>query len=317
MECTHTHHAVSQTTTTTRHVSQECPRLRHFFAPSCWRRSREEAAATTQTVASARTSHRSNTLAESQHHAAPRGPKMARAGEGGSEQNYTATIQETPPPQPELFELSFDEEPGVSRPDRLADVRLQERVQRHAVEKIVVSAPGLPMLDVSVPLMVEQLVEVLSTLFCLLPSRLSTCPRSFSRTSRRESRFARRGWRNSWWKYQQSSASLSRPLTFQSHVAVSVGVVFQVCSQNRVLQLSVEVFMVLAENRVQQRHRHPQFPAIQLMFSTLRMRRLKVFFSHFSLAPKKCEGRRAVECESARALELIRAERSSNVFGFV
>ena len=33
-----------------------------------------------------------------------------------------------PPPQPELFDLSFDEEPGGARPDRLVGVRPQERV---------------------------------------------------------------------------------------------------------------------------------------------------------------------------------------------
>ena len=70
---------------------------------------------------------------------------------GGSEQNNRA---ETPPLQPELFEM-FDEEPS------LAGVRTQERVQRHTVEQIVDATPGLPMLDAPVPLMVEQLVDVL------------------------------------------------------------------------------------------------------------------------------------------------------------
>ena len=43
--------------------------------------------------------------------------------------------------------------------DRLADVRPQERVQRHTVDQIV-DAVRLPTLDVPVP-QVEQLVEVL------------------------------------------------------------------------------------------------------------------------------------------------------------
>ena len=38
----------------------------------------------------------------------------------------------------------------------------------------------------------------------LLPSRLSTCPRSSSSASCREPRFASRSWRNSWWKYRRS-----------------------------------------------------------------------------------------------------------------
>ena len=88
-------------------------------------------------------------LAESNHHAAQRG------------QNHTATIRETPLPLPELSELSFDEELGGTRPDRFAGVRPQEQAQRHTVEQIVDTVPGLPTLDAPVPLMVEQLVDVL------------------------------------------------------------------------------------------------------------------------------------------------------------
>ena len=43
---------------------------------------------------------------------------------------------------------------GGSRPDRLAEVRPQERVKRHTVEQIIPA----PMLDVPVPLMEEQLL---------------------------------------------------------------------------------------------------------------------------------------------------------------
>ena len=46
-------------------------------------------------------------------------------------------------------------------PDRLAGVMSQEQVQRHTVVQIVGAVPGLPTLDVLVPLMVEQLVDVL------------------------------------------------------------------------------------------------------------------------------------------------------------
>ena len=83
--------------------------------------SREEAAATSQAVVSV-----AKAVSEMNHHAAPREQTKAGAGEWGSEQNYTATIRETPTPQPELFELSFVEEPGGARPDRLAGVRVQE-----------------------------------------------------------------------------------------------------------------------------------------------------------------------------------------------
>ena len=73
------------------------------------------------------------------------------------------------PLQPKLFELSFDEEPSGSRPDRLAGARPKERAQRHTLEQIVDSVPGLPMLDVLVPLMVELLVDVLRFFDALLP----------------------------------------------------------------------------------------------------------------------------------------------------
>ena len=47
-------------------------------------------------------------------------------------------------------------------PDRLSDVRPQEQVQRHNVEQLVDSPPVVPSLDAPVPLMAEQLVDVLS-----------------------------------------------------------------------------------------------------------------------------------------------------------
>ena len=58
--------------------------------------------------------------------------------------------------------MDVDEVPATgSRPDRLAGVRPQERVQQHPVDQIVDTAPALPILDVPVPLMGEQLVDVL------------------------------------------------------------------------------------------------------------------------------------------------------------
>ena len=47
------------------------------------------------------------------------------------------------------------------RPDRLVDVRPQERAQRRTVEQLADAASGLPALDAPVPLVVEQLVAVL------------------------------------------------------------------------------------------------------------------------------------------------------------
>ena len=68
------------------------------------------------------------------------------------------------------FAMDVDEVPATgSRPDRLAGVRPQERVQQHPVDQIVVTAPVLPILDVPVPLMGEQLVDVLRFFDTLCP----------------------------------------------------------------------------------------------------------------------------------------------------
>ena len=91
-------------------------------------------------------------MAAALHHSCDVGPGTNDASRGET------TARETE--EPELFTL-FEEELGGTRPDRLSDVRPQERVQRRTVEQLVVAAPGLPTLDAPVPLVVEQLVDVL------------------------------------------------------------------------------------------------------------------------------------------------------------
>ena len=86
------------------------------------------------------------------HHSCDVGPGTNDAPRGQT------TARETE--EPELFTLC-EEELGSTRPDRLSDVRPQERVQRRTVEQLVVAAPGLPTLDALVPLVVEQLADVL------------------------------------------------------------------------------------------------------------------------------------------------------------
>ena len=91
---------------------------------------------------------------------------MARAG-GGYVMKYTAKFRKNPPPPQaagtEYFSLDVEDVPAAgSRPDRLAGVRPQEQVQRHTVGQVVDAVPGLPALDVPVPLKVEQLADVLS-----------------------------------------------------------------------------------------------------------------------------------------------------------
>ena len=100
-------------------------------------------------------------LATYSHHSALRGQKTARAGEEDNEMHFTATFRANPPPQ--AAGMDVDELPAAgTRPDRLVGVRPQERVQRHTVEHIVDSAPVVPSLDAPVPLVAEQLVDVLS-----------------------------------------------------------------------------------------------------------------------------------------------------------
>ena len=110
-------------------------------------------------------------LAELTHHTAPRGPRMARAGEEESETKYTAKFRATPPPQPVLFSL-YDEEPGGGRPEALVEPRPQARVQRHTVEHItdlVRVAPMVQILDAPVPQTGDQLPDILSFFGALMP----------------------------------------------------------------------------------------------------------------------------------------------------
>ena len=73
-----------------------------------------------------------------------------------------------PTPQPELFSL-YDEEPGGTRPDRIATLsRPQERDLRHTVDQVV-AVPLVPLLDALVPQTVEQLQDITRFFDTLLP----------------------------------------------------------------------------------------------------------------------------------------------------
>ena len=130
----------------------------------------------------------------------------------------------------------------------------------------------------------------------LFPSRLSKCPRSSSRTSRRESRFASRSWRNSWWKCRRSfliplcSGTWSKTLTFQFLVVEGDTQIFKVFSEDKVQQVPsrsliflVEVFKVLALDRVRQRLR---LFSLQLVRMMTRMSLVKGFFQLFPVLKK-------------------------------
>ena len=105
-------------------------------------------------------------LAEANHHSAPRRPKTARAEttDDALRSQRNSVAGET-----ELFSL-YEDDLGAARPDRLAGVRPQERITRRTVEQIVDSSPGLSIIDVPVPQMVDQLVDVLNIIERSVPA---------------------------------------------------------------------------------------------------------------------------------------------------
>ena len=118
-------------------------------------------------------------------------------GPGGENvQNYTATFRSIPLPRRQAlstFPLTSKMCLPLGRPDRLAGVRPQERVQRHAVEHVVYFvrvAPSVQFLDASCGTSC-----ISSTRSRLTANRLSKCPRSCLRTSLCELLFAIRSWR--------------------------------------------------------------------------------------------------------------------------
>ena len=101
-------------------------------------------------------------LAESQHHAAPRGQSKARSRGEESETNY-AFGQKTPLPNAAstvYFDLFGAEDVLAARPTPLVEVRPQVGVQRHTSEQIIETFVPVQVLDAPVPQMGEvQVVE--------------------------------------------------------------------------------------------------------------------------------------------------------------
>ena len=75
----------------------------------------------------------------------------------------------------EFFSL-FEEELGGTRPDRMYEVRPQERDQRHTVEQIVITVLFAPSLDVPVPQM-GNLVDVCRLFDVLIPEQAIEVPK--------------------------------------------------------------------------------------------------------------------------------------------
>ena len=76
----------------------------------------------------------------------------------------------------ELF-LLYEDERGGTRPDRLYEVRPQERVQRCTMEQNVDNSPFLPTLDVPVPQRENQLVEACRHLDLPIPEQAIEVPK--------------------------------------------------------------------------------------------------------------------------------------------
>ena len=97
-------------------------------------------------------------LAETRHDAAPSGQNKARSGREVRVARHGRDPKE-PLPQPELFDV-FGEESGGVRPAPLSEVAgWHDRVERHTGEHIDEIGPCVPILDVPVPQMGEQLVN--------------------------------------------------------------------------------------------------------------------------------------------------------------
>ena len=118
---------------------------------------------------------------------APRGQRTASA-----EAMYDALRSQTTSVagDTEFFSL-YEEELGSTRRDRLYEVRPQDRVQR-TVDQLVDTALFVPSLDVSVPQMVNQLLEVCRQLDTPIPEQVIEVPKisSFRQSHRRRVRFA-------------------------------------------------------------------------------------------------------------------------------
>ena len=159
----------------------------------------------------------------------------------------------------------------TSRGQRMDRARRWERAALHGhvpeQDQIVDTAPALPILDVPVPLMGEQLVDVLRFFDTLCPvaEQVIDVPKIIleDMPSRRLCRDPQQA--EQLVEVPNCPVLFSRKLTFQFLV----------------VEGDMQIFKVFAQDRVQQRSRHPQFLALQLIGSTLRIRRFTGFLALF------------------------------------
>ena len=213
---------------------------------------------------------------------------------------------------------------GGTRPDQLMEVRSQEWDQRRTVEQIVDdSSLVVPSLDVPVPQMESQLVEMCRQLDIHFPEQAIEVPKISS--SPRHSRRRR------------------VPLVQTAEQLVEVPAIVSYSSLHGLVEQNVDIPVPHGSGRRRrfsrfyaqgqkstaclgadhvdipdpreglQGSRHGQGSTASSSHAPglLRMR-LYCDFSHFFHKNKKCTCRCESECEGARALELIRVECSSN-----
>ena len=133
------------------HSSEAAQRRKQRRLRSWWRHEQQSTAAA---------------LATSLHHSAPRGQKKARAGEGDLEMHCTATFRTHPPPR---RQAPCTIQRMMCLPLVAPGLRPQERVLRRTVEQNV-DAVTFPTLDVPVPHMVDQPVDILKIIAKLSPA---------------------------------------------------------------------------------------------------------------------------------------------------
>ena len=104
--------------------------------------------------------HERMALSECKHHSS-RGQRKDRAGEEGHRDKYEAPRRQKPPP------------PQGSRPPCLGEPRgPQARIQQRTMEQLAVVVPMVHVLDIPVPHMVEQLLEVFRRLDIEVPEQV-------------------------------------------------------------------------------------------------------------------------------------------------
>ena len=254
--------------------------------------------------------------------------------------NYTATIRDPPTPQPELFSLY--EELGGARPDRLSEVRPQDRDLRHTVDQIVDAVPGLPALDVPVPQMVDRPLVLLAAFDVLVPKQVIEVPKMSTPTRtvlsvpqtaeqlveapnvvslidvirhpvEQTVGGGRIGGLRGFLQDRVIPFLRSRSLTIQFLVSVVVLVeVFMVYTQDRVLQRFMELIIVFLQ-RLPSRTLTFQLRVVTIFIKILFLqpvlqicwkRQIKRFFALFPVE-KKCEDPAHPWVRTGRGLQLM------------